>query len=194
MFLVLYGCGNSDGFNNEEAVMLHRTVDETFRYEVMPPMGNKIKSKEGGVLSLLKDTPYLFISNVIPSEKVLNLFLASGISDAGMSGGVKWEPFVLLSGEFIKLVDRLTKENKNLNYISPPDWVNNKEDWNVWIMYVKLNVPWEEHKSLNDSYISIIEKMNNAYERGNKDKARQYHIESIEAGDELAQFLIENTK
>lgn len=174
--------------------MLKRSVIDLFSYEILPPSGGSKTKKKGNTADLLLGVPQLFVSKIIPGERVINGLLESGICDAGMSGGLKWEPFSFPSDEFSTLIEQLLLRNESLTYIEYPNWVEDIDDWNIWVMDYAHGIPWEKHKALNDQYLAIIKDMNAAYESGENEKASMLHIESIEVGDCLAQYIMEHTK
>jgi hypothetical protein len=67
--------------------------------------------KHGSLAELLFDIPHLGhvlrVAKVIPPLHILNELLASGVSEAGMSGGCKWSPFEISESEYLELVEDL---------------------------------------------------------------------------------------
>ncbi len=172
--------------------MLERSVNDVFEFSVYPPIGVDVARVSGNTANLLEHIPQLFASKIIPNAKVLNFLLVTGVSDAGMGGKIEWDPYVFLVSEFNELVNLLVSKNGELKYVEPSEWVTNLDDWNIWIMFFVHNIPWEEHKKLNDHYLDIIRKMNQAYDTGDTEKASMLHLESIDAGEKLAQYIMEN--
>ena len=86
------------------------------------------------------------------------------------------------------IVEKLQKNNSKLEYIKPPDWVGNFDDWHVWVMEYRHGVPWQKHKELNDAYICIENKMLKAYEEGNDKEGERLHLQVIKLGNELADY------
>ncbi len=172
--------------------MLERSINDIFEFSIMPPIGTDIVTESGNTANLLQKIPQLFARKIIPSERVLNSLLAIGTRDAGMGGGVKWEPYVFAANEFNALVKLLVSENDDLKYVEPLNWVLNFDDWSIWIMFHIDNIPWEKHKKLNDEYVSILKEMNQAYDIGDTEKASMLHLKSIDAGERLAQYIMEN--
>ena len=56
-----------------------------------------------------------------------------------MSGGAKWKPYVLSPGEFSQLVELLVEGNEDLQYIRPPNWVKNSDNWFLWAISLKFH-------------------------------------------------------
>jgi len=192
-------CGCSDKcipLDNESSIetVIERKASEIFDYEVLPATGPVTIPEKGNTAQLLKEVPYLLTANIVPSEEIIKELLGNGISDAGMSGGIKWEPYSLSTGQFPKLVELLIREDPNLEYIEPPVWVQNFDDWHVWIMFHKYEVPWEKHKELNDKYKCIESRMNEAYNAGNDAEGEKLHWESVDVGNKLAEYVMKHTK
>ncbi|NVJ50158.1 MAG: hypothetical protein HWE11_07215 [Gammaproteobacteria bacterium] len=186
-------CVNYDT-QSVDAVMIERKATDTFNFEILLATGPGSIVEKGNTVDLLNEMPYLLSTKIIPSETVINELLSKGINDAGMSGGVKWEPYKLKQGQFSTVVDLLKKANRSLEYVEPPTWVSGAHDWHVWIMYYKSGVPWQKHKELNDEYNCIIAKINEAYDAGNKEEAEELHWKSVEVGTRLAEFVTENLR
>lgn len=85
----------------------------TLRYEVLPGVGAEPILAEGTIVDLLFEIPYLTWPNLpLPSNDDLNCLLASGIRHAGMSGGCRWEPFVLSSREYHEVMNAIRAEKR----------------------------------------------------------------------------------
>ena len=67
--------------------------------------------KHGSLTEFLFDVPHLAhvlrVFRVIPPIHILNELFASGVSEAGMSGGCKWSPFEMSESEYVELVEEL---------------------------------------------------------------------------------------
>src|SRR5215217_1003703 len=87
------------------------------RYKIHGAVGDD-QRKYSSLSDLLFDIPAFSLSyrKIIPPFCVLNEVLAQGISDAGMSGGCKWQPFEISPEEYAELVeDLLTSRSVNLS-------------------------------------------------------------------------------
>ena len=60
-----------------------------------------------GCKILLLDIPYFVFADVLPTFEALNAMLATGIRDAGMSGGIEWKPFQISPEEYREVVEEL---------------------------------------------------------------------------------------
>ena len=162
--------------NGNESVMLKRAYDEVLAFEVLPATGPGTIPESGNTVDLLLNMPYLLTSGLIPPEFVINELLSQGLNDAGMSGGVQWEPYQLRPGDFDALAQALQQAYTigELEYKAPDTWVRNFQDWHVWVMYVKHGVPWEEHKRLNDAVVAIEKALQRVERAG--DEARPEHF------------------
>jgi hypothetical protein len=177
-------------------VNFERSYTDVFEYTILPPMGPNEIVEKGNTAQLLTNIPYLFALGIFPPEKVLNEVLSKGVSDAGMSGGAKWKPYKIKCGDFepiFKEVKSISKNN-NLEYIEPDSWVNSFEDWNVWVMYIKHGIPWEEHKRLNDSVVAIEKELETAKENNNSPRINELHIKYVEEGTKLSEFVMRHMK
>ena len=74
----------------------------TISYKTLGGMGGETP-KVGTVADVLLEIPYLLMTRIIPPLRVVNDLLAKGISDAGMSGGCRWEPFQVTPVEWEEL-------------------------------------------------------------------------------------------
>lgn len=173
-----------------------RNHNEVFSFEILPATGPGTIKQHGDTTDLLQSIPYLLTSGIIPPEIVMNEILSKGKVDAGMSGGAIWKPYKLKIGSFDSLVKELEASSKTgpLIYKQPDQWVKNYEDWNVWVIYIKYGVPWEEHKRLNDAVVVLEKQMDTAKDRNDEAKIGELHLKIIAAGTELSEFIMRHRK
>jgi len=107
----------------------------------------------GSVIDLVKRIPTLIQIGYLPSRDVLNQVFAGGISDQGMGGGCVWEPFQITEKGYRELTELLTtRDGRPVKVIETPDWVQDLEDFQIWIFDREFHVPWQAHKVLKDAY------------------------------------------
>ena len=176
--------------------MESKNYSDLVKFQILPPTGSEEIEINGNTLELLNNIPYLFSSGVIPSIKVINDVLAKGLSDSGMSGGLRWTPYNFDPNSFKELVAQLkaSDNNKSLEYIEPASWVEDFEDWNVWVMYIKKGIPWKHHKKLNDIVVKLELEMREANASGDDQRVNELHFKIIEAGTNLSEFVMEHLK
>lgn len=73
-------------------------MDEWIRYRLHG--GAKPEKKEGPLIDLIYDIPYLDVCGILPPLHLLNERLLSGGGDGGMSPGASWEPFEVSQAEY----------------------------------------------------------------------------------------------
>jgi hypothetical protein len=198
LFIFIFGCSKNDipPPHKEIIITIERNYDEVFQFEILPAMGPDTIQMESATAELLSNIPYLFSSGMVPPAFVVNEILSKGKIDAGMSGGAIWKPYKLKKDNFVPLL----KELQNISSLSPliyrePDgWVKNYEDWNVWVMYIRSGIPWQEHKRLNDAVVSLENQMEVAKQNRDEGKINELHLKSIAAGTELSEFIMRNRK
>lgn len=191
----ILSCENN--YDSKETINLPmetKNYRELIKFKILPPVGAGEIEAEGDTVELLKNIPYMFSSGVVPSLNIINDVLAIGRIDAGMSGDATWEPYQLDASGFGEFVAQLKASDihESLEYIEPDSWVNGFDDWNVWVMYLKKGIPWEQHKKLNDIVISLEQEMKQAKADGNDQRVNELHIEIIKSGTKLAEFVMEN--
>jgi hypothetical protein len=175
-------------------MMPERSFRENIDFEILPGTGPGSVLNQGNTITLLLEMPYLFSSGFIPPESIINELLSSGSRDAGMSGGVQWAPYRLKLGEFDALVQELMSaySHGSLVYQEPAAWVKSFEDWHVWVMFMRHGVPWEEHKRLNDAVVALEEAMAKARKDSDEARLNALHLEYIQAGTRLSEFMMEH--
>lgn len=152
-------------------------------------MGGGNVKKPVTVVGLVKEIPYLIENGFLPSCKVLNGIFSKGINDAGMSGGCEWEPFQITEEGFSELVKIATDINGNkVTYSDPPVWVEDIEDFQIWIFDMKYGVPWEKHKKLKDAYNEAKRKTAEAENEAEKEEC---FVREIQAANELEDYIDE---
>ena len=180
----------------DQSNLPERNHNEAFEFEKLPATGPGTIKQRGDTIDLLQSIPYLLTAGVIPPEFVINEILSKGKVDAGMSGGAIWKPYKLKAGSFNSLRKELEASSGTgtLTYKQPDQWVKNFEDWNVWVMYIKYGIPWEEHKRLNDAVVVLEKQMEAAKERNDEVKINEIHVKIIAAGTELSEFIMRHRK
>jgi hypothetical protein len=114
-----------------------------------------------------------------------------GLYDAGMSGGITWDPFEIDQKEFDELVHGFVSlNNAEYRLVPTPGWVKTNIHWLIWKMEYLYEIPSEEHIRLweEDNHWSRLHKK--AIEMGNTEQADEYYIKSIEAGTQLSKFFM----
>ena len=195
IIITFLGCDRkSESIETVRVSMETKSYSDLIKFQILPPVGSEEVEIEGDTIELLKNIPYLLSSGVIPSVDIINDVLANGLSDAGMSGGARWTPYQIEANSFEEFVIRLkaTEGFGSIEYIEPESWVGGYEDWNVWVMYVKKGIPWKEHKQLNDIVVSLESEMGEAKTNGDKQRINTLHLQIVEAGTNLSEFVMEN--
>ncbi len=80
-------------------------MTERIRYRLHG--GNKPEKKEGTLLDLVYDIPYLDAVGILPPLHLLNERLRTGGGDGGMSPGASWEPFEISAADYETLCQAL---------------------------------------------------------------------------------------
>ena len=193
--MAFLGCDNKyESVEVVKASMESKSYSDLIKYQILPPMGPEEIEAEGNTVDLLRNIPYLFSSGLIPPINVINEILAKGLSDAGMSGGVRWPPYQIDPKSFEELLVQLkaSEHYKSLEYIEPDSWVHGFEDWNVWVMYIKKGIPWKQHKKLNDIVVNLEREMREAKAHDDEQRINDLHLKTIEAGTNLSEFFMGN--
>lgn len=134
----------------------------------------------------------------IPPLNIINLFLASGIDEAGMSGGAEWEPFTIDKKEYDEILARLKhrtyhgSELYNLSLIE--EAINTKNEWFVKVMEHKHGIPFARHLELMEREQSLLHQSTEAYDQGNKELGESLHIQWYQSANELNDFCDEYYK
>ncbi|MEM6794505.1 MAG: hypothetical protein AAF725_11030 [Acidobacteriota bacterium] len=108
--------------------------DTEFSYSWLPGVGDQETPATSSFLEFVRQAHGLLYLDYIPTFAVFNDFLAQGIADQGMSGGVRWDPLVveracydsvreaLLSDERLKLIEK-----------DAPGWITTYDEWSTWV-------------------------------------------------------------
>jgi hypothetical protein len=161
-------------------------------FEVRGGVGG-IHSQSGTLSDLLKAMPYLLTPKLVPPLQVVNDLLKRGISDAGMSGGCSWEPFEITPAEWDELKEQLiSNRSDGLEYVPPPEWVRNINDWHNWVFEYRYGMPGPEFRKLEGRYRELVEQRDQALKDGNQELASELHLKAFTAGNELADLAMKN--
>jgi len=154
--------------------------------------GGKI-TREGTVLELLMTIPYLLLHHRLPPMSVINNILNVGLVDAGMSGGARWDSFILDEREFEELAR--DAESAGIEITSPPSWVETRSDFQIWEFELDHGVPSDIHRGLVRKEEMASEKLREAISSGATDeKIKELHLDVVQVGNELSEFLDEYLK
>ena len=159
-------------------------------YVVSGGMGGESRTS-GTLADLLLEIPYLLTARIAPPLHVVNDLLARGIVDAGMSGGCRWEPFQITSPEWEELALQLKSlaDDKGCEFVQPPDWVENLDDWRAWTMIYRYGLP-EEFRVLDREVRDLELARRQALSDGNQALVLELHLRVIEAGEKLSELVM----
>lgn len=142
--------------------------------------------------AFLLQLPYFLSLGYIPPLSIINLVLSEGYFDAGMSGGAKWQPFVIDDKEYQELL--LALENKTnyngekFNFSLTQVAVTSRKQWHAKVYENKFDVPSQRHLELMEKCDSYAQKARTAYENGNEQDGIKWHLKSIHYGDKLVEL------
>jgi hypothetical protein len=162
----------------------------TVSYSVRGAIG-EYHPERGTIAELLTAIPYLLSARIIPPLAIVNDLLNGGHSDAGMSGGCEWEPFALTESEWDELTATLRSlpDDEACEFVQPPQWVESIDDWQAWIMIFKYGLP-EEFRYLEREVRDLERDRAKAVESGDQERVLELHLQVIEAGNRLAEFVM----
>ena len=162
----------------------------TVSYVVLGGVGGEFP-QQGTVADLLLAVPYLLTPRLIPPLHIVNDLLAKGIDDAGMSGGVQWEPFQITQSEWDALAQHLTQlpDDESCEFVPPADWVQTIDDWSAWVMIHRYGYP-EEFRELDREVRELERARKEAVREGNESLVLELHLRCVEAGNRLAEFVM----
>lgn len=118
-----------------------RRISYTYLFPVADSRGQSSAKRTGDISDLFRDAnSYLFSGNPVPPLRMINEFLAKGISSLGMGGGAEWESFALSEDEysqFLAYLDTPAGRRKffrkaDVEIAAPPDDVKTEEGYGAW--------------------------------------------------------------
>lgn len=159
-------------------------------YYILPGAGGGERKESGTLYDLLASIPYLFSKKRLPPLAVINSILAHGIEDAGMSGGVRWDPFTISSKEFRVLADHCL----SLGFDVPdaPEWVSTRNYFQIWEFEIDHGIPAEKHKELSDAADEADRRLKIALDEGRSEEViTKLHLEAYCAGEAVSELINE---
>jgi hypothetical protein len=127
-----------------------RRISYKYLFPIADNRGKSSAKRSGDLSDLFRDAnSYLFSGNPVPPLRMINEFLAKGISDLGMGGGAEWEPFALTQAEyssFLAYLDTPAGQRKffrkaAVEIADPPDDVKTDEDYGIWKIRAAMEDP-----------------------------------------------------
>lgn len=154
----------------------------TIHYSILPGMGSGEISTSGTLIELLEAIPYLLRTR-IPPRLVLKQILKQGLVDAGMSGGIRWEPFNLSEAEYAELADAL--EKKGLKRVNPPAWVYTAQRWSMWEMEQDRGVRARHLAHLAETCTNLQQQIAQAASNGDQEAAAALLSQYLDVAEQL---------
>ena len=165
-------------------------------FTLLPPVGDQETVEEGSVIDLLGRIPYLLSSHILPPLHVLNELLQIGHSDAGMSGGCRWNPFTLSQEEFRELVSVLAQREGEdfVEFVSPPKWVTSFGKWHCWILEYCYGIPAKRQLEFNRELDDLKAEREEAQKIGDFQQVEQLLCRISDVTMEMSDFMNEHRK
>ena len=165
------------------------------RFTLVPPVGDQVREAEGRLVQLLDSIPYLLVE-LIPPLNVMNQVLATGLADAGMSGGCQWEPFQLTEDEYREVVEALEARTgeEELRFVEPPAWVVNREEWDIWCAEYRWSIPAARNRELRRKMSRIEDEMNEARQAGKHEVADRLLSQLSRVAEKYSDFVRETRR
>ena len=157
--------------------------DVTCRYLQAVGSAEDTSAATKSLADFVREIPSLLSFRLIPPLAVLNGVFRTGEHDAGMSDGYVWDPFDIDADEYEELAGEL--QACGMRRVGPPEWVQNRVDWQLWTFAFEVSIPADEHYRLwrEDERWTQLKTM--AHEEGNEERVLAYHLKAVDAGQRL---------
>ena len=163
-------------------------------FEVFARTDSDGERMTGTLADLLQHMPYLLVLGVIPPLEVVNDLLRRGINDAGMSGGVRWEPFEVDAAEWAEARAALEDGGAGYRLVQPPPWVADYEDWHSWLFEHLYGLPADEHRRLMRADAELARAIEQAVADDDKTAVLDLHMKRVRVGEELSTLLARHVR
>ena len=135
----------------------------------------------------------LFYFNYVPSLSIVNSILASGLSDAGMSGFLSWQPFEMTLVEYQEFIVFLKSNSvlvrgMPLRFIDVPENIKGEQEWIAWVMYLEMSIPFEKHLQLMQEEEKLSQIIKMSVNDNNSVDIMDVHMQWIQAANNLTEF------
>ncbi|MES9991368.1 MAG: hypothetical protein ABW098_05405 [Candidatus Thiodiazotropha sp.] len=161
-------------------------------YKYLPPIGPASVESEDILDDFLISLPHLLYMGYVPPLDIINLFLAGGRDEAGMSGGAEWKPFTIDKKEYDEILaslkGRTYHDQERYNFTLTEEQIKTKNEWYAKVMEHKLGIPYARHLELMEREQSLQIKSEEAYDKGNKELGDKLHVQWHECTNELEDF------
>ncbi len=164
-------------------------------YNYLPPTGPDSVESTDMLDEFLISLPHLLYMGYVPPLNIINIFLKSGIDEAGMSGGAEWKPFTIDKDEYDEILESLKyrkyQDSEQYNLSLVEKIINTKNEWFAKVMEHKHGIPFARHLELMEREQSLLEQSRKAYEQGNKELGEKLHMQWYQSANELNEFCDE---
>lgn len=151
-------------------------------------IGNKIENFEKNLSDFFSEFHFMFISKIIPSFAVMKDLCKSDPKNWGAGDRIEWKKFELVYSEYEKAIKSL-KDTLGLGEVSVPDEIDSAYKWYLWQFEYSYDVPYVNHKLLCDKENEFRNLLKEAVDKNDKEAQILYHLKSVQAADELADFI-----
>lgn len=151
-------------------------------------IGNKVETLERDLADFFSEFHFMYTSKITPSFAVMKDLCRCNPEHWGAGNRIEWERFELINSDYEEAIESL-KKKFSLSDVSVPDEINSAYKWYLWQFEYSYGVPYENHKLLSDKENEYRALLKEAMSSNDKDAQMIYHLKSVKAADELADFI-----
>ncbi|RDE18337.1 hypothetical protein DV711_16905 [Motiliproteus coralliicola] len=158
------------------------------KYTVSTNVG--VESHDSDLHEFLLEFHYMYQAKVIPPYTVLSDLCKRDPSEWGAGNRIEWKKFNLSENDYEKALDKIIR-SLDLSAAEIPEEIDSAYKWNLWQYQLTHGVPYEKHKRLLDDEVRYTSLLKQAQKDGSDDEVMLYHLKSLQAADEVSDFLQE---
>jgi hypothetical protein len=164
------------------------------RCEILPPVGPGSEAATLGLDEFLLSLPHLIYLGYVPPLPVVNAFLSEGIDDAGMGGGVEWEPFEIDQEEYEGVLNSWRAHGKGrdgtaLIFELVRVEISSKLEWHACVWEKHAGVPYGRFLELVRKEVELARARKRLNAPEDSEQAEEAYAAWSAAAKELQEFM-----
>ncbi len=147
-----------------------------------------LEKHDGDLYEFFLEFHYMYIAKVVPPYTVMNDLCKSNPSEWGAGNKIEWKKFEITESDY-EIASKFLIDKIGSSTAEIPEKIDSAYKWSLWQYELTHGVPYEEYKDLSDNEIKYRSMLKLAQKKKDEDEVMLYHLKSVQAADEVSDFL-----